>query len=231
MSASQRPTAPQPSSASAPRVGQSTNPSIPRPPLSVHPTATISETAYFQGKHSINIGAGTVIHPRAKILSFEGPINLGEGCIIGEKAVIGGPLPAASLTSSTGTDVTTIENSVHIGPLATINSGSHIHSAAVIESSAIIGRQASIGRHAKVCALCEIPDNGNVEDWIVVWGGGAGGMGTQKRKRANGRNDDENTIGLNGRAVEVARLAVLSKERETLAKLIGAGATATSRRR
>ncbi|WEW60668.1 hypothetical protein PRK78_006155 [Emydomyces testavorans] len=236
MSASQKPSTARPSSTSAPRTGTSANPSIPKPPLSIHPTATISEITYFQGKHPISIGAGTVVHPRAKLLSFEGPISIGEGCIIGEKSVIGGPQAApstseyasqASVTPS-APEVTIIENSVLLGPLATVSSGCHIHSAAVVDASALLGRRVRLGRHAKVCSLCQIPDDGVVEDWIVAWGGGAGGMGLQRRRRADGRGSKGDTASLNGRAVENARLVVLNKERETLTKLIGVGAAAAA---
>lgn len=112
-----------------------------------------------------------------------------------------------------------------------MSSGSHIHSAATVDASATLGKRVKIGRHAKVCSLCQIPDDGVVEDWIVVWGGGAGGMGLQKRKRANGRGNDGNSVGLNGRAVENARLIGVNKERETLTKLIGIGAASAPRRR
>ncbi|KJF60128.1 transferase hexapeptide domain-containing protein [Coccidioides immitis RS] len=156
MSASQRPTL-RPSSTSAARTGTSATPSIPRPPLSVHPNATISETVYFQGKHPISIGAGTVIHPRARLLSFEGPISVGEGCIIGEKSVVGNPqAPQSASEHSSGSAtsptpaVTIIENSVLIAPLSTVSSGSHIHSAATIDASAFLGRHVRIGRHAKL---------------------------------------------------------------------------------
>ncbi|KAK2865058.1 hypothetical protein FQN49_003948 [Arthroderma sp. PD_2] len=230
-------------------------PSIPRPPLSVHPTATISETAYFQGTHPISVGAGSVIHPRAKLLSFKGPVSIGEGCIIGEKSVIGGPVtsnsglstpttPSATATAApldfgSGLDptsspspdrtVTIIENSVSIGPLATISAGSHIHSAAAIESSAYLGKNVDVGRHAKVCTSCSIPEGDNVEGWTVVWGGGkvGGCLGgkLQRRKRAAGKSDDSRNLhGMNGGLVETGRLVALNRERESLTKLIGIGA-------
>ncbi|KAF3490527.1 transferase hexapeptide domain-containing protein [Arthroderma uncinatum] len=229
--------------------------SIPRPPLNVHPAATISETAYFQGTHPISVGAGTVIHPRAKLLSFKGPVSIGEGCIIGEKSVIGGPVasnsglstpttPSATATAapldfaagldpssspSPGKTVTIIENSVSIGPLATISAGSHIHSAAAIESSAFLGKDVKVGRHAKVCTSCSIPEGDTIEDWTVIWGDGkaGGGLGNKlkRRKRAAGKGDDDRNLhGMNGGLVETGRLVALNRERESLTRLIGIGA-------
>ncbi|KAM5443408.1 hypothetical protein MferCBS31731_001729 [Microsporum ferrugineum] len=225
-------------------------PSVPRPPLNVHPAATISETAYFQGVHPISVGAGTVIHPRAKLLSFKGPVSIGEGCIIGEKSVIGGPItstsglstpttpstPATPFDFSSGLGpatspfpdkvVTIIENSVSIGPLATVSAGAHLHSASAIEASAFISKDVKVGRHAKVCTSCLIPEGDTVDAWTVVWGGGraGGSLGSklQRRKRASGSSDDSRNLhGSNGGLVETGRLVALNRERESLTRLIG----------
>ncbi|PGH33775.1 hypothetical protein GX50_03432 [[Emmonsia] crescens] len=195
-----------------------------KPPLTTHASTTISETASFQGIHPVSIGAGTVIHPRTKFLSFEGPITIGDGCIIGEKSVIGGPQtsPSSSVpttsaidtgsfttpTATTTTTATILENYVLIGPLTTISTGTHIASAATIDTSAVLGRRVRVGQHAKVCPSCYIPDNGVVGDWVVIWGG-VGGMGQggsinsgagaesrlQRRKRATGQQQHSDEAG------------------------------------
>ncbi|OAX77262.1 hypothetical protein ACJ72_08442 [Emergomyces africanus] len=228
-----------------------------KPPLTTHPSTTISETASFQGIHPISIGAGTVIHPRTKFLSFEGPIKIGDGCIIGEKSVIGGPqtsptssapnptISAIDTGSSTAPPAATtvtatiLENSVSIGPLTTLNAGTHISSAATIDTSVVLGRRVRVGQHAKVCANCCIPDDGVVDHWVVIWGG-VGGMGQgdaagsrlQRRKRANGQHQQRSgEAGYAGAAVEKGRLGVLEKEREGLTKLIGAGGAGGGARR
>ncbi|ODH47970.1 hypothetical protein GX48_05902 [Paracoccidioides brasiliensis] len=220
-----------------------------KPPLTAHPTATVPDSASFQGIHPISIGAGTVIHPRSKFLSFEGPIHIGDGCIIGEKSVIGGPqaspisstsmTDAESATTSTEatttlptcsstTITTTLEKSIIIGPLATISAGTHISSAATVDTSSFLGRGVQVGQHAKVCSSCSIPDSSVVDDWTVIWGGGVGAASRlQMRKRVNGQHQqpsDEPGVGLGSGAaiVERGRLGVLEKEREGLTKLIGA---------
>ncbi|OJD15925.1 hypothetical protein AJ78_03868 [Emergomyces pasteurianus Ep9510] len=205
---------------SSSRHSSSHKPTIPsyKPPLTTHPSATISETASFQGIHPISIGAGTVIHPRTKFLSFEGPIRIGDGCIIGEKSVIGGPqtsptsstpAPTPSTSAmdtgsstappeSTMTTATILENSVSIGPLTTISAGTHIASAATIDTSAVLGRRVRVGQHAKVCSSCCIPDDGAVDHWVVIWGGvggmghgGGAGGGLQRRKRTSGQHQHQ----------------------------------------
>jgi carbonic anhydrase/acetyltransferase-like protein (isoleucine patch superfamily) len=127
---------------------------------------------------------------------------------------------------------------VVIGPFATVLAGAHIRSAATIDPLAIVHRNASVGAHVKVCSGCEIPENGVVDDWTVIWGGsggfcGAGGSFAQRRRKraprsrtvtGDGNGPDEIYRGsglLDPRMVEDARLIVLQKERESLAKMIG----------
>ncbi|KAI9932693.1 hypothetical protein ASPWEDRAFT_22463 [Aspergillus wentii DTO 134E9] len=211
-------------------------PSIPRPPLSVHPTVTIADAVVFQGTHPISIGAGTIIHPRARFYSFDGPIYIGDGSIISEKSVIG-IAPTAPPPSSThgreGIPIR-ISNAVVVGPQASVFPGAHIHSSTVVESLAIIHKRASLGSHSKVCAACEVPPNAVVREWSVVWGSGTG-FG-QRRKRAKGKMSSAVAVaqgiqGLEGKVIEDARLIVLHKEREALSRMIGSSAGAGARRR
>ena len=95
----------------------------PKAPLKADPTATISDTVVFQGKHPVTIGAGTVIHPRVRFYAYEGPIMVGDGCIIGEKTIIGAaPTSSSSTSTSTSTDPisTRLSYFVTIGPQSTI---------------------------------------------------------------------------------------------------------------
>ncbi|KAJ5225774.1 hypothetical protein N7468_006999 [Penicillium chermesinum] len=224
----------------------------PKAPLRADPTATIAETAVFQGIHPVSIGAGTIIHPRAKFYAYEGPIIVGDGCIISEKVVIGAapnnparpshapkestaaePQADASNQSDTATRLSYF---VTIGPQATISPGAHIHSSATVEALARIGRYAEIGSHAKVCAGCEVGERNAVDEWVVVWGSGLG----QRRRRAREAKGPGPAVVVaaqvaqaavpgpapEGKLIEDARLMVLQKEREVLGRMIvpaGAG--------
>lgn len=214
-----------------------------RAPVTAHPTATIADTTVFQGTHPIAIGAETVIHPRTRIYSFDGPVLIGEGCIISEKSTIGTAPVASPVSSPTiGTPAggregvsTRISHSVTIAPLAMILPGAHIHSSVCIDSLATIDRRANIGAHSKVCASCHVPAKAVIRDWTVVWGSGAG-FG-QRRKRAT-KAATNTGVGaavpqgqlLEGKVIEDARLVVLKKEREALVRLIGASAAGSRRR-
>ncbi|KAL1988350.1 hypothetical protein VTN96DRAFT_10033 [Rasamsonia emersonii] len=259
-------------------------PPPPRPPLAIHPTATIAETAVIHGTHQISIGPGTVIHPRARLLSYEGPIQIGDGCIISEKSTIGAsatapitpPTPTPTPTSATASEssgaatttstpiTTRLSSSVTVGPYAAILPGAYVRSACVIDSLAVVNRNATVGAHSKVCSGCEVPEKTMVEDWTVVWAAG-GGLGQRRRKRVvdaapaaaaaaaassssaltgegattatTAGGEGATTKGIDvgsrrpeGKRVEDARLIVLHKEREGLAKMIGLSSSAQRRR-
>lgn len=237
----------------------------PKAPLKADPSATIADTAIFQGTYPVTIGAGTVIHPRARFYAFEGPISVGDGCIISEKAIIGaapgtsastrpspssstGPSPTSSSTDVTfsapqiqgqgqGQDnATRISYFVTIGPHSTVLPGANVHSSATIESLVTINRYADVGAHSKVCSGCQVPVNGSVPEWTVVWGSGVG----QRRKRARLAREPAPAVVVaaqvaqlpvpppapEGKIIEDARLMVLQKEREVLGRMIvpaGAG--------
>ncbi|KAB8229780.1 transferase hexapeptide domain protein [Aspergillus alliaceus] len=203
---------------------------IPRAPVTAHPTATVADTVIFHGTHPIAIGAGTIVHPRAKLYSYEGPIVIGENCIISEKSTIGAvpTQPPSSLSresrAAEGLPVR-ISSSVIVGPLATVLPGAHIHSAVTIETLVTINRRVDIGAHSKICSGCEVSDNVVIRDWTVVWGFGAG-FGQRRRKRATEKMSSATAVAqgiqaLEGRVIEDARLMVLQKEREALVRLIG----------
>lgn len=248
-----------------------------KPSIAIHPSATIADTALLHGTYQISIGAGVVVHPRARLYSYDGPIMIGDGCVIGEKSTIGSATTLSSSNHSPAmttnnnasttdemssspprpsaaevTGVTTrLSSSVIIAPFATVLSGAHIRSAAVIESLAIVHRYTSVGAHSKVCSGCEIPESSVVDDWTVVWGpGGAAGQMRRKRtvgrklsssggapgtmgKQPRGRNDadhDNDKTLPDGKMVEDARLIVLQKERESLAKMIGSSPSLQKKR-
>ncbi|KAI2730269.1 hypothetical protein CBS147332_2121 [Penicillium roqueforti] len=220
----------------------------PKAPLKADPTATIADTVIFQGRYLVTIGAGTVIHPRAKFYSYDGPIVVEDGCIICEKAVIGAP-PSSSRSPSPSRPASTtptesrvstpepkketstrISYFVTVGPLATVEPGAHIHSSATIEALAVIRRGADIGAHSKVCSGCEIAAGGSVAEWVVVYGQGLG----MRRKRARGVKGVSPAVvaaaqvaqtplpgpAPAGKVIEDARLMVLQKEREILGRML-----------
>ncbi|KAL4776530.1 hypothetical protein BDW60DRAFT_85745 [Aspergillus nidulans var. acristatus] len=198
------------------------------------PSAVIAEQTYFCGPYSISIGRGTIIHPRVRICATEGPIRIGDGCIISEKSVIGTyPPPAApadSISSGSGGSgeekSIVISNNVIVGLQAVVHPGARVHSFAVVDNQAVIGRGVDVGGHAKVCARCEIFPGARVKEWSVVWGGGKG-TGLKTRVKAQKKVVSPFAMGekgfegvLEGRAIEDARLVAVKRERDALSRLI-----------
>ncbi|KAL4821915.1 trimeric LpxA-like protein [Aspergillus spinulosporus] len=198
------------------------------------PSAVIAEQTYFCGPYSISIGRGTVIHPRVRICATEGPVRIGDGCIISEKSVIGTYPPPAAAADSTSSDSggsgeeksIVISNNVIIGLQAVVHPGARVHSFAVVDSQAVIGRGVDVGGHAKVCARCEIFPGAKVKEWSVVWGGGKG-VGLKTRVKVQKKVVSPFAFGekgfegvLEGKAIEDARLVTVKRERDALSRLI-----------
>ena len=59
-----------------------------KPPVEFHPSCVVDGNAYLTGTHTITIGANSVIHPKARLNSTNGPIAIGESCIISERSLI-----------------------------------------------------------------------------------------------------------------------------------------------
>ncbi|KAL4742472.1 trimeric LpxA-like protein [Aspergillus similis] len=225
-----------PSASPASAQTQAQSGGAPRVPAktSADPSAVIAEQTYFCGPYSISIGRGTIIHPRVRICATEGPIRIGDGCIISEKSVIGTypppAVPADSTSSGSGSigeeRSIVISNNVIIGLQAVVHPGARVHSFAVVDNQAVIGRSVDIGGHAKVCARCEVFPGARVKEWSVVWGGGKG-TGLKTRVKAQKKVVSPFALGekgfegvLEGRAVEDARLVAVKRERDALSRLI-----------
>jgi dynactin-6 len=67
----------------------STLPAAPRAPTSIDPSAVIANHAVLTGTYPITIGPRAVINPYSRVSSTDGPVEIGQGAIIWEKAVVG----------------------------------------------------------------------------------------------------------------------------------------------
>lgn len=222
----ERPTAPTSSSSS----------SQPKVDVTIDPTSHLDPGAYVRGTLPIKIGKNVLIHQRVYLLSIHSPLTIGDGCIIGEKAVLGGPAPTSSSAGSTSTSTsntstststttttatrtaitpssnpTVIHSNVHIHPSATIDSGATIKAHAIIESNARVCADIVVGSHSKVSAgVCLSVD---VPDWTVVWG--SDGDLKRRSRRTGYRGSDGRDEGEDEwEVVEKERLKAMDRERE-----------------
>jgi len=134
-------------------------PTLPKPPTRLSPTATLADTALLTGTHTITIGADAVIHPRAKLLSTNGIVNIGEGCIICERSCVG-------LTSAErmGGDM---QEGVVLGRGVIVEQGAAVEAVVVGEGS-VVEVRARVGRGCVV---------GKVSNAILWVHGGLSGRG------------------------------------------------------
>lgn len=110
-----------------------------KPPTALASSVVIADTASLTGTYPINIGANSVIHPRAKLASAHGPITIGEHCIICERTLIS-PADTAGVSVGDGTVVevnAVLEGSVGEG--------------CVVEVGARVERGAKIGKVRLSC--------------------------------------------------------------------------------
>lgn len=105
----------------------------------LHPTAAFSRNALVTGIYPITVGANSVVQLRAKLSSAHGPITIGEGCIVAERAVVG-------LQSKAGVDGKGIVlgDGVVIQSAARVESnvgeGSLVEAGAVVENGSVVGK-------------------------------------------------------------------------------------------
>ena len=101
-------------------------------PTTISSSAVISETATLTGRHHITIGSNTVIHPRCKILSNNGPVIIGSGCIISERSVVGLSISPAERLSEKDESLQIV-----IGDSVVIEIGAKVEARIVDEGSCI----------------------------------------------------------------------------------------------
>ncbi|KAK4939393.1 hypothetical protein LTR10_020290 [Elasticomyces elasticus] len=190
-----------------------------RPPVSLGQTTHLDPGAYVRGTHAITIGEHSLVHPRVHLVAVNGPISIGDGCIISEKSVIGGPvqssaspvLPQSPETEHNESDPlkTTVGSNVYIHANAQIRAGATIRDAVLIEAHAVVLSGVTVGSHAKVCAGVTV--DRNTDNWAVVYG-----QGDLKRSRQLTTDAGAEEADL----VESVRLKAMDKEREGTAAIL-----------
>ncbi|RKF72516.1 Dynactin subunit 6 [Golovinomyces cichoracearum] len=173
----------------------STQPPAPKPPTQLDPSLIISEQASFTGTKLITMGSNTVIHPRCKLNSINGPITIGNSCILSERCRIGLQSEPHQVEA----------NSIVIGDGVVIETGAIVEASiigdgSVIEVNSKIGKGAILGKYCKVGPYCEVADREVVPDYTVIYGRG------QRR--------------LDNSGIDAIKMKMLGKQIEALKKLI-----------
>ncbi|KAM7186030.1 Trimeric LpxA-like protein [Naviculisporaceae sp. PSN 640] len=88
----------------------------PKPPIQFSSSIIIADSALLTGAHTITIRSESVVHPRARLESTAGRINIGRRCIVHERTHIG-LVPSSASKSSSSSRVGTSRGST-LGALA-----------------------------------------------------------------------------------------------------------------
>ncbi|KAF1984269.1 trimeric LpxA-like protein [Aulographum hederae CBS 113979] len=161
-------------SSSRPTATKRTSTAHPRAPATIHPTAIIANHALLTGIHPITISQNAILHPYCKVYSTECPVEIGEGCIISERASVG-------LSSGDQNDrleegkVHKVQLMVSLGREVNVENGATVEAAeigdgTIIQIDAKVGAGSVVGKHCKISPLCEVPPNDVVPDFTVIYG-------------------------------------------------------------
>ena len=112
----------------------------PKAPVNFSSSIVISDSAILTGTYPITISSESVIHPRAKMDSHSGPVNIGRRCIVHERTHIGAAAGGAEGSVTVGDYVT-----VEVGAVVETG-GTTIGEGSVIGVGCRVGRGASIGK-------------------------------------------------------------------------------------
>ncbi|EON66809.1 hypothetical protein W97_06211 [Coniosporium apollinis CBS 100218] len=140
-----------------PKRASTVKPILPPPPSTIHPTAVIASHAVLSGTHPITIGAHCIIHPYARIVSAEGPVELQEGVVVWEHGIIEGR-----------------GEGVRIGRGVIVESGARIEGevgeGSLVGQGSIIGVGSVVGKHCKLAPRTILEPQTRIPDFTVVYG-------------------------------------------------------------
>ncbi|KAF4312674.1 Dynactin subunit 6 [Botryosphaeria dothidea] len=143
--------------------GKRASSSLPKAPATIHPSAIVANHAVLTGHHAITIAAGAVIHPNARVTSLHGPVVIGEGCIVYEKATVGIP----ELEGGQGRGVVLDKNVV-------VESSAIVQAALVGEGTTIgadvkVGLGSAVGKFCQLAPRTELLAHSDLPDYTVVY--------------------------------------------------------------
>lgn len=156
----------------------------PPPPLTISPSAIISDKAILSGTHPIAIADDAMIHPFARLDSSRGPIAIGAGALVWERAVVGGVSPKKKPsqggprrdTDEAEEDVdeddilaTIVDDGASLETHCHVSCGAKIGAHATVGTNASIGVRARIGAYATVAPYTAVRADERVEEFATVF--------------------------------------------------------------
>ena len=128
----------------------------PKAPVHFSSSIVIADSAILTGEYPITISSESVIHPRAKLESNGGPVNIGRRCIVAERTNVG----AAPRAEDADVEA---EGSVTVGDYVTLEVGTVIETGGTtIGEGTVIGIGCRVGTGASIgkvrCPLSIVHD-------------------------------------------------------------------------
>lgn len=123
-------------------------PTGPKAPVRFSSSLVIADSAILTGAHTIQLRTESLVHPRAKIDSLAGPVDIGKRCVVHERTHVGALPPGNSGAGSgssrvavTVMDYCTIEvgSTVEAGGTV-IGEGTVVCASSRIGSGAVVGK-------------------------------------------------------------------------------------------
>ncbi|KAM7185960.1 Trimeric LpxA-like protein [Rhypophila sp. PSN 637] len=174
----------------------------PKPPIQFSSSLIIADSAILTGPHTITIRSESVIHPRARLESTAGRINIGRRCIVHERTHIGlVPSSSSSSTSRSGKSsliskgsglgvlgeagevpvspsvpigAVTLGDYVTVEVAATIEGGETlIGDGTIVGVGSKIGAGATVGKHCTLTPHSVVAPGEVILDFTVIYSNGA----------------------------------------------------------
>lgn len=112
----------------------------PKAPVHFSSSITIHDSAILSGMYPITISSESVVHPRARLESEGGPVNIGRRCIVQERVLLGAGGNRAEGSVTLG-DYVTVEAAANIECGGTmVGEGTVVGVGCKIGSGAFIGK-------------------------------------------------------------------------------------------
>ncbi|KAF8476224.1 trimeric LpxA-like protein [Kalaharituber pfeilii] len=164
---------------------------VTRPPVEFHASCVVDGSAQLTGTYLIRIGANSIVHPKARLNSTNGPITIGESCIINERCLI----QAADASGIVLGDGVLVECN-------TIIEGKEVREGTDVEVGVRIGKGAVVGKHCKLCPMTEVMEQEVLPDYTVIYGY------NERRKDVSGNEASRRKV--HDRHIEALKILITS---------------------
>ncbi|TLD29132.1 hypothetical protein PspLS_03657, partial [Pyricularia sp. CBS 133598] len=138
----------------------------PKAPVHFSSSITIHDSAILSGMYPITISSESVIHPRARLESEGGPVNIGRRCIVQERVLLGAGGNHAEGSVTLG-DYVTVEAAANIEC-----GGTMIGEGTIVGVGCKIGPGAFIGKYCTLTPRSVIAPKERIPDGTVVYSNG-----------------------------------------------------------